>query len=690
MRAGARAGRTRLAALGAGRRSLRLGLTLSSILAAAAFLLVSATAASAAPGDLHVKVRGEADGKVITDPAAAGDVPNPTPLISCEWAWEAEAQSGACDAKAELSEPGGPYVAALEAVPPLGSEIEKWVMEGTTGKAPTYCEEGSLKCRVYSFGGELKVRAVFKKAAPLKVLKGGSGQGTVTSEPSGINCDPACTEKTAKFGVGEVVKLKAAAQSGSQFSGWSAVSGDPGTCTGATSPCEIQMSEAKEIEAAFALETRALAIAESGPGSVAVQCEEGAGFEACAKPLSELDYGTEVRVTASPDPGAKVKSLSGTNSASGCTKSACEFTLTKDSEVTVAFAPIVISPLEVTVTGQGAVTIEPPGLECTEAGNGTPACEEEFEDGETIALEAKAAEGWLFAEWTEGPCAGETGASCDFAMPAEAVQAAALFEEINGVQLTVVKGGHPEGGTVVSIPAGISCGLACEVDTEIFQKGATVTLTAAARKGYAFGGWIGCRYAGPGACEVTLTALLTEVTAVFVKDGEGGEAGEDGKGVTVTPEPPGANCPNGGVKVESASGTKYVCNGKNGEGGAEGSQGSAGQDGAAGRNGQNGAPGAQGPPGPRGARGPAGKVRMTCEVKRKGSKVEVACKVHRAKESKRANRHRRVRWALMRDGHAVSHGETTIRRLQRALNRLRPGHYVLHVRGQKGGISVVR
>ena len=42
--------------------------------------------------------------------------------------------------------------------------------------------------------------------------------------------------------------------------------------------------------------------------------------------------------------------------------------------------------------------------------------------------------------------------------------------------------------------------------------------------------------------------------------GRDGRNGADGAGVTVEPEPPGANCPTGGQKVIAANGVGYVCN----------------------------------------------------------------------------------------------------------------------------------
>ena len=44
-----------------------------------------------------------------------------------------------------------------------------------------------------------------------------------------------------------------------------------------------------------------------------------------------------------------------------------------------------------------------------------------------------------------------------------------------------------------------------------------------------------------------------------------GDNGTNGQSVTSTPEDPGANCSAGGFKLDSASGTQYVCNGQNGQ-----------------------------------------------------------------------------------------------------------------------------
>jgi hypothetical protein len=75
----------------------------------------------------------------------------------------------------------------------------------------------------------------------LSVSKSGTGTGTVTSSPSGINCGSACS---SNFSTGSSVSLMANASGGSTFTGWS------GACTG-TGACAVTMNSAKTVAATF-------------------------------------------------------------------------------------------------------------------------------------------------------------------------------------------------------------------------------------------------------------------------------------------------------------------------------------------------------------------------------------------------------------------------------------------------------
>lgn len=75
----------------------------------------------------------------------------------------------------------------------------------------------------------------------LTVNKAGTGGGTVTSSPAGINCGATCS---APFSSGASVILSPVADTGSTFAGWS------GACSG-TGTCSVTMDAAKSVTATF-------------------------------------------------------------------------------------------------------------------------------------------------------------------------------------------------------------------------------------------------------------------------------------------------------------------------------------------------------------------------------------------------------------------------------------------------------
>jgi len=75
----------------------------------------------------------------------------------------------------------------------------------------------------------------------LSVTKAGTGSGTVTSTPAGIDCGPDCAEV---YGGGTSVTLTAVPDGGSTFTGWG------GDCTG-TDECMLVMDDDQSAEATF-------------------------------------------------------------------------------------------------------------------------------------------------------------------------------------------------------------------------------------------------------------------------------------------------------------------------------------------------------------------------------------------------------------------------------------------------------
>jgi hypothetical protein len=79
----------------------------------------------------------------------------------------------------------------------------------------------------------------------LSVSKSGTGSGTVSSDPAGIDCGTTCS---ADYDYNTVVTLSASADPGSTFTGWSG-----GGCSG-TGDCVVTMDGARSVTAEFTLE----------------------------------------------------------------------------------------------------------------------------------------------------------------------------------------------------------------------------------------------------------------------------------------------------------------------------------------------------------------------------------------------------------------------------------------------------
>ena len=200
------------------------------------------------------------------------------------------------------------------------------------------------------------------------------------------------------------------------------------------------------------------------------------------------------------------------------------------------------STLQVVTTGNGTVTTDPVGIDCT---NGS--CTGHFPSGMSVTLTATALSGGRFAGWG-GACAFRgLDPTCTLDLTAATTQVRASFKYF-GVRVTAATPSGTFGqGTVGTVAgAGLSCGLGntgiCAVDV---PDGTRVVLQATPEPGNRFLNWSGgpCGGRTNATCEfvalanTSSTALFRGITGVSVLKTGNGSGNVSGPGIAC-----GTNC----------------------------------------------------------------------------------------------------------------------------------------------------
>ena len=321
----------------------------------------------------------------------------------------------------------------------------------------------------------------------LTVDKDGNGSGTVSSQPTGIDCGSTCT---ADFNYGTVVTLTAVADTGSTFTDWS------GACSG-TGDCVVTMTEARSVSATFTLEQYSLIVDKDGNGSGIISSQP-TGINCGSSCTADFDYGTVVTLTAVADTGSTFTGWSGACTGTG----ACIVMMTETRSVTATFAAGYMLTVAKNGNGSGIITSQPTGIDCGDT------CSAIFDSGLMVTLTVTADTGSTFTNWS-GACSGTS--DCVVTMT-EAISVTATFT-LDQHTLTINKDGTGS-GTISSQPPGIDCGDSC---TEDFDYGTVVTLTAVAGPVSTFTNWGGA-CSGTGDCVVAMTQAHS-VTATFTLAG---------------------------------------------------------------------------------------------------------------------------------------------------------------------------
>ena len=158
----------------------------------------------------------------------------------------------------------------------------------------------------------------------LNLSKSGSGGGTVSSAPAGINCGATCS---FLFPSGSNITLTATPDGTSSFTGWS------GAASGTNSSQTISMSANRTVGATFTRNSYTLNILRSGSGSGTV-ASSPSGIDCGITCSASYTAGTTVTLVATPSAGSVFTGWSG----GGCSGTGtCDVSMMSANSVTADF-----------------------------------------------------------------------------------------------------------------------------------------------------------------------------------------------------------------------------------------------------------------------------------------------------------------------------------------------------------------
>lgn len=353
----------------------------------------------------------------------------------------------------------------------------------------------------------------------LLVVLTGTGTGSVTSVPEGIDCGSDCLET---YDAGTVVTLTAKPTPGSEFIGWN------DACSGQGNPCTITMDNIRRVTARFEI-YYTLTAATSGDGN-GVITSSPAGIT-CGFDCDEIyTKGTVITLNVAAAEGSVFNGWTG---ACAGQINPCKLTLNSDASTTATFARLVGLTVTLTGSGYGTVTSDQGGISC---GND---CSQFYPSNTTVKLTATPGDNFqVFTGWG-GACAGQSN-PCTLTLTADtSVTASFVKEYFLSVNIAI------GGGSITSNPAGISCDGDC---FEWYLDGTVVTLNAVPAPGYAFAGWTDLFPGEPGACNgqlnpCTLTMNASKDAAARFAPAAMLTVAKSGKGTgSIVTQPAGIQC----------------------------------------------------------------------------------------------------------------------------------------------------
>jgi hypothetical protein len=380
------------------------------------------------------------------------------------------------DCTQEYTAPGTQVT--LIATPDNGWAFDQWQGDCDDNGQITITEQGN------------QCEAIFvQTTVPFVLNVAITGQGSVTSDPTGIDCGDTCRYD---YQSGLSIALTATPDNAWEFEGWRGHCDETGKVV-LDGEFNFKQCRAVFVEASIVaeagLESKALALEITGNGTVTSQ---PTGIDCGNDCLEDYTNDTEVTLTPMPDIDWRFEGWAG-----DCDSEGYVFVNSKKScEAIFVEANAEPFTLNIAITGEGSVTSEPTGIDC-----GT-ICSKDYATGLEVALNATPDNGWEFEGW-RGHCdeAGYVTLDGEFNFK----QCRAVFVEAIKIEdsedsseetttdtseskppaLEVTKIGF---GTVTSQPRGIDCGNDCFED---YDNDIEVTLTPTPENDWRFEGWAG-------------------------------------------------------------------------------------------------------------------------------------------------------------------------------------------------------
>ena len=372
------------------------------------------------------------------------------------------------------------------------SELTAW------GGACAHAEESS--CLLEVTGTTEVVAEINLITHEIQVDTLGNGAGTITTADQDIDCGDGKESCEASYEHGSMVTLHAEASEGSTFVGWS------GDCAhaGMDEECALEVTESRDAAAEFTLNSYVLTVETRGDGEGTVSSTPE-GIDCGNKCEATYLYGQVVSLQQSYSGHNEFIGWGGDCSGDDDT---CELLISGDHLVTARFEPRRYMLSVSTVgNGEGTVMTDDGVIDC---GHESWSCSVLITYGETVVLNQSAEPSSYFSSWY-GDCA-SAGVSCLVQM--EGHRSVDADFSLKSYPLEVSKEGSG-GGTVISEPGDILCGLSCEDEFDHYTE---VTLSATPDEHSAFVGWSGAGCSGTGSCIVPMTQARS-VIARFGRKG---------------------------------------------------------------------------------------------------------------------------------------------------------------------------